>query len=70
MKLYLSLRVNKWSNLSSESRQIELVDDRLGMGYCSVFTTLEDAMKYGNCTKDEVLEVNVVNPPNDEKNTE
>jgi hypothetical protein len=70
MKLYLVLKVNRWSNLSSESRQIELVDDRLGMGYCPVFTTLEDAMKYGNCTEDEVLEVNVVNPPIDEENTE
>jgi hypothetical protein len=66
MKLYLVLKVNRWSNLSSESRQIELVDDRLGMGYCPVFNTLEDAMNYGNCTEDEVLEVNVVNPPSEE----
>lgn len=61
MKLYLLLRVNKWENLSTESRQVELVDDRLGMGYCPVFSTLEDAIKYGNCTEEEILEVNVVN---------
>jgi hypothetical protein len=36
------------------------------MGYCPVFNTLEDAMNYGNCTEDEVLEVNVVNPPSEE----
>jgi hypothetical protein len=57
MKLYLVLVVRRWSNLSTDSKMVELISPKLGMGFCSIFESKEEAMLQTGCSEDEVMEV-------------
>lgn len=60
IKLYLALIVRPWTALSTDSKMVELIDDTLGSGFCSVFQSREDAYKVGY-TDEQLLELEVKN---------
>lgn len=57
--LYLVLELQKWKNISTDSKMVEVISPKLGMGFCSVFETKEEAMLQTGCSEDQVIELEV-----------
>lgn len=57
--LYLVLELQKWKNISTDSKMVEVISPKLGMGFCSVFETKEEAMLQTSCSEDQVIELEV-----------
>lgn len=56
MKLYIALVVREWTSLSTDTKMVEIIDNSLGRGFCSVFLTRDDALLAGY-TNEQILEV-------------
>jgi hypothetical protein len=56
MKLYLGLVVRPWNSISTDTKMVEIVDFKMGYGFCPIFTSKEDAISAG-FGDDQILEV-------------
>ena len=57
--LYLVLVLQKWKNLSTDSKMVDIISPKLGMGFCAVFESKEEAMMQTGCSEDEIVEMEV-----------